>query len=427
MRKTIVALAVAACVFSLFSLFPCSGFALAKPALARPAATPTPEPLTQKIREKQTLIEATRRKLEESRKKLHSARFKVQTISEQLDATNGSIARVSGSLALLATGIERTQARLTIKRRQLDAASASLGRHRSALEGRLVDIYEYGPATYLDVLMQASSFTEFLTRWDFLRALLRSDAALIAKINVEQAQFEKAVAELEATQNDLESQRSDQQSKRAELATLAEQRQRLLSIAQRQKNVIAQEVVELEELTAAQEAALQRLIVEKQRQDQERVRQAKLAAWQARRAAAIAAGLPPPPEPDLGVTQFSWPVRGPITSGYGMRRHPVLGGIRMHNGIDIGASYGAPIEAAAEGVVIYSGWYGGYGNTVIIDHGGGVSTLYAHCSALYVHGNQEIQRGQVVGLVGATGYATGPHLHFEIRVNGVPVDPLTRL
>jgi murein DD-endopeptidase MepM/ murein hydrolase activator NlpD len=99
----------------------------------------------------------------------------------------------------------------------------------------------------------------------------------------------------------------------------------------------------------------------------------------------------------------------------------------LHSGIDIGVGYGVPIQASADGIVIYAGWYGGYGNAIIIDHSSGLSTLYAHCSAMYVSDRQWIQRGQVIGAVGATGWATGPHLHFEIRVNGVPVDPLSRL
>jgi murein DD-endopeptidase MepM/ murein hydrolase activator NlpD len=110
-----------------------------------------------------------------------------------------------------------------------------------------------------------------------------------------------------------------------------------------------------------------------------------------------------------------------------MRMHPITHQWKMHTGLDIGAPMGATITAAAGGKVIYSGWEGGYGNTVIIDHGGSTSTLYGHCSQLFVSEGQDVQRGQAIAAVGATGEATGPHLHFEIRINGVPVDPAPRL
>jgi len=122
---------------------------------------------------------------------------------------------------------------------------------------------------------------------------------------------------------------------------------------------------------------------------------------------------------------LSVPIAGaPITSGFGMRVHPILGTARMHTGIDFGAGTGTPIRAAADGTVVSAGPYGGYGNATIIDHGNGLATLYGHQSRILVSQGQHVQRGQVIGLVGATGLATGPHLHFEVRVSGTPVNPL---
>jgi len=398
-------------------------------ALSPRADAATPVPLSVRIREKQKLVELTRLRLERKRGQLHQARYKVLTISQQLDATNYSISRVEDQIAALSYQIEKTQMRLQIRRRQLAATRASLDRHRGALGDRLRGMYEYGPASYLDVLLNSTSFTDFVERWDLLRYILHSDGVLIARINVEAEHYATMVDALAATEATLSSQEQDQQRKRSELGVLADERQQLLAAAQAQKSVIATQVVQLENLTAAEEARLQALIAEKQREDAAAVCGAQIAAAQARRAAAAAAGLPPPIEHPCtsapGV--FSWPAHGPITSPFGYRISPITGGREFHTGIDIGADYGAPILASADGIVIYAGWYGGYGNVEIIDHGSGLSTLYAHCSVLYAVVNQRVQRGQVIALVGATGWATGPHLHFEIRVNGVPVDPLTRL
>jgi murein DD-endopeptidase MepM/ murein hydrolase activator NlpD len=116
-----------------------------------------------------------------------------------------------------------------------------------------------------------------------------------------------------------------------------------------------------------------------------------------------------------------WPVNGPVTSGFGIRWG------RMHEGIDIAAPSGTPIAAAAAGSAIYAGWMSGYGNLVVIDHGGGLATAYAHCSAILVTVGQQVSQGDTIALVGSTGHSTGPHLHFEVRVNGVAVDPLLYL
>jgi murein DD-endopeptidase MepM/ murein hydrolase activator NlpD len=142
----------------------------------------------------------------------------------------------------------------------------------------------------------------------------------------------------------------------------------------------------------------------------------------------LLAGVEAPPQANEGGPgSFSWPASGPITSPFGMRVHPGTGAFKMHTGIDIGAPMGATITAAASGRVIFAGVESGYGNTIIVDHGGQTSTLYAHCSQIFVGNNQDVQRGQAIGAVGATGDATGPHLHFEIRINGVAVDPTSRL
>ena len=121
---------------------------------------------------------------------------------------------------------------------------------------------------------------------------------------------------------------------------------------------------------------------------------------------------------------FIRPVSGRVSSGFGMRMHPILRRARMHTGLDMAAASGTPIHAAAGGVVIFAGRFGGYGNCAMIDHGGGTVTLYGHCSSLGCAVGEKVQQGQVIAYVGSTGLSTGPHLHFEVRKNGVPVSPL---
>jgi murein DD-endopeptidase MepM/ murein hydrolase activator NlpD len=128
-----------------------------------------------------------------------------------------------------------------------------------------------------------------------------------------------------------------------------------------------------------------------------------------------------------GTGQLMYPTIGPVTSNFGWRTHPILGTERFHSGIDFGADYGSLIYASEQGRVIYADWYGGYGNAVIIDHGNGMTTLYGHCSELYVKDGDAVVKGQPIAAVGSTGFSTGPHLHFELRANGEPIDPAAYL
>ncbi|MGI9624077.1 MAG: peptidoglycan DD-metalloendopeptidase family protein [Acidimicrobiales bacterium] len=132
---------------------------------------------------------------------------------------------------------------------------------------------------------------------------------------------------------------------------------------------------------------------------------------------------PSPPDPGPGTPSFSRPIGGPISSPYGFRIHPIYGTRRLHTGIDYHAGQGAPIAAAASGTVIFAGSFSGYGNTVIVQHSGGYSTLYAHMSGFNLSNGASVNKGETVGFVGSTGLSTGPHLHFEIRLNGTAVDP----
>jgi murein DD-endopeptidase MepM/ murein hydrolase activator NlpD len=192
-----------------------------------------------------------------------------------------------------------------------------------------------------------------------------------------------------------------------------------VSAAAAERDAVSQQVTELEEISASDESALEGLIQQKQREE--------AARREAARRAALLSGGAPPPELGGGPGAVGWPVSGPITSPFGMRFDPVQHHYQLHSGIDVAAPQGVTISAASEGKIIFAGWYGGYGNAIIIDHGGGISTLYGHCSQIFVGVGQEVQRGQAIGAVGMTGDATGPHVHFEVRVNGKPVDPMSYL
>jgi len=151
--------------------------------------------------------------------------------------------------------------------------------------------------------------------------------------------------------------------------------------------------------------------------------EAKARAAEAAAAAAANGGSTAPAPGSSSASGFQWPVRGSVSSGFGYRIHPIYGTRRLHTGLDISGGFGTPIAAAKGGTVIDARYRGGYGNAVVISHGGGITTLYAHQSTMNVSSGQQVSKGDIIGWVGSTGASTGPHLHFEVRVNGSPVNP----
>jgi murein DD-endopeptidase MepM/ murein hydrolase activator NlpD len=377
-----------------------------------------------KIRSQQAEIDATHKRLDEKRVQLRFAQTRVQDLHNQLAQTTRDIGHVTATLDQLDALVTHNKRKLAWNQIQLDAAEATLARHNSALRRRLVDAYERGDMGYVNVLLSSTSFSDFVERWDDIRFLIAANQKTVRVRRSAERNVSHARRTLQGERSGLEVSLQRQQQAKYHLAALASERVQLVNAADAQRRNVSIEVAQLEELSASQEAQLESYIRERQREEAAR----RLAeAEERRRAAQLAGRAAPPAVSDTGPSAFAWPTSGPITDPFGMRMHPVTHQWRMHNGLDIGAPMGATIVASAPGKIIYAGWEGGYGNTIIIDHGGAASTLYGHCSQLFVSEGQEVARGQAIGAVGSTGISTGPHLHFEIRINGVAVDPSSRL
>jgi murein DD-endopeptidase MepM/ murein hydrolase activator NlpD len=301
---------------------------------------------------------------------------------------------------------------------QLDAAQKTLARHNDALKRRLIQAYEYGDLGYLAVLLQARSFGDFLERWNDVSYVVKANQTTIRQRRADAQRVEKIETGLLADETSLRNARAAADQQQLALSALAKQRANLLEVAQSEKRDVAVEVGQLEDTSAAAEAALEALVHEKQQEEEAR----RAAA----RRAALLAGESLPPEPGAP-GQLLWPVSGPITSPFGMRMHPVYGRPILHAGIDIAANQGTTIAAAADGRVIVAGYQGDCGKMVALDHHGGLSTIYCHMSQIFVGVGQDVQRGQAIGAVGMTGDATGPHVHFQVMQDGHPVYPMSFL
>ncbi|HEY7873572.1 MAG TPA: peptidoglycan DD-metalloendopeptidase family protein, partial [Actinomycetota bacterium] len=285
--------------------------------------------------------------------------------------------------------------------------------HRTTVfEGRAVAAYKAGPAAYAESILSSESFTDLVDRTEYYRAALDADTALLEEIDVLREQLEARRAEVEAKEEEIAAAKlSLEKDRDAVAAARARQAQDLAA----KQDVIAEKRGLLADIRGRQG----RLEAEEERLERE--------SQQLQSIIQQAASSTPSAYAPTGGGQFLWPAGGSITSGYGYRIHPIFGTRRLHSGVDIGAAYGSGVVAADKGNVVYVGAMSGYGNVVVVDHGGGISTLYAHLSAFSVSSGQTVGRGSPIASVGCTGYCTGPHLHFEVRVNGAPVDPLPYL
>lgn len=319
----------------------------------------------------------------------------VQRATTELRTLEGELAVHRNKLALLTQKYRLQTDRLNQLRRDYAAAEARLFR-------RIVAIYQEEETTAVDVVLRARSIAEMLDQLDYLKDIGQQDRAIARQVAKAKGQMWQARREtnllrqdVSATAKEVEVRLDRQLEERNRL--VAAQNQLASAKEQKQRTLARVEVTEqefLQEVEGLLEASAELT--------------AKILAAQSRSAGVSVSGS----------GTFIWPVSGPVTSTFGLRWG------RMHEGIDIAAPGGTPIVAAGAGIVIFAGWLGGYGQLVVVDHGGGVATAYAHMSQIGSSVGQQVGQGQVIGYVGSTGHSTGNHLHFEVRVNGVARDPL---
>lgn len=333
----------------------------------------------------------------------------IGSVSEQLRQIEGQLRQATTELNTITEQRVAVENDITLNERQLAEAQKRLEGREAVFYKRVRDIYINGRLSYLDVVIGSKDFSDFANRLEVLKRIIDSDINLISEIKKERAQIEAHKKKLEEDRAKLVELEKAALAKQAEIEQKKAERNVVLQKAQNDRAVAMQAIEELNASSAQISAMLKE-------------RQAARAAAAA--AAAQSAGQGSSYTWVQGTGQLGWPVSGEITSPYGYRVHPIWGTTIYHSGIDIGVDEGTPVHAADSGVIVWSGWMGGYGYAVVIDHGNGLSTLYGHNSELAVDEGQSVYKGQVVAYAGSTGNSTGPHVHFEVRENGDPVDPM---
>jgi murein DD-endopeptidase MepM/ murein hydrolase activator NlpD len=388
-------------------------------ALALLVAAPASGGLYDRKQDVDNRIAGLQSKLAQAQEREASLAAEIASVSERIRSLEADVGDVSSRLAVLEDDLALHQRKLDALTALYQLQSERLAFLRSQYElavarlsARLVAIYEGDDPSTLDVLVEAKNFRDILEQLEFLESIADQDRTIVKHVagardhmRELRARTGKTKARVAAVTRVIKVRTEQARALRTRLIA----QQQGLANARRSRRASLADVQENAQQYASEAAALQA----ESANLAARIRSAQAAAAQSSVTYSSSGSSDTTPS----ASGLIWPVSGPVVSPFGMRWG------RMHEGIDIGAGYGTPIAAAASGTVIYAGWMGGYGNLIIIDHGGGIATAYGHQSSFAVGGGH-VSQGQTIGYVGCTGHCFGPHLHFEVRVNGSAVDPL---
>ena len=336
---------------------------------------------------------------EEKRQQSAELAGKIESLSEEKRILDEEAEAAIAEHEARKAELDATLSRLEENEEKLEKAEADYKDKTGKLGQRVRDIYINGQISYLDVLFGAKDFSDLMTRMDLLKRVIKQDYDLVQVVLAEKAEIERTKSSLEKDKAVQAQQEAKARAARDEREVKVAKRKALLDRMKNDKAIID---AQYDELMAAS------------KQVEEMLRRSSYAT-----AAPAAVGG--------GSGAMLWPMAGPVTSEFGWRVHPITGTQKFHSGVDIGGDYGQPIAAAQGGTVEYAGWISGYGNAVIISHGGGISTLYGHCQSLAVGVGQQVSQGETIAYCGSTGNSTGPHCHFEVRQGGEPISPYSYL
>lgn len=411
--------------------------------------------------------------IDEKQKELKDIRGNIEGTKGEIESVKGEQADVSTQLAKLEEELREnkiqlekterelveTQENLEVTKEELEMAIEEAKVHKGLMKERLCAMYMCTNTSYLEIIFEAKSFTDFLDRIVMVREIVSLDQQVLEEMQAIEEEIQEKKLQLEEQETSIEQKKAKIISTRKTIENQQAEREALLVKLKEQEKELEEGLAQLEKESKEIEETIKRYIEEqaekeRKRKEEERRRkeeenrrrkeQEQLAAKKNTSSRGNSSGGTTSPNKDSNNKptggdstpkytggSMTWPVPGyySISSPYGYRTHPVSGKRKLHTGIDIagGGINGQSAVATASGTVIMAQYYGGYGNCVIIDHGGGLSTLYGHGSSILVSPGQSVKKGQPVLRVGSTGVSTGPHLHFEVRKNGSPVNPMNYL
>ncbi|MBQ7128961.1 MAG: DUF3450 family protein [Clostridia bacterium] len=360
------------------------------------------------LNEKQKKIQ---KKLDSLKDDKADAKEKAENLQDQVDVIETKVDTMTAKVNALGSEIEDLESQINKKESQIKKA-------KNQLKERLKAIYIAGASTDVLVLLSADDYSDFLEKSDIMKCITSDTKDLMGKLQKDIKKINKAKKQVEAKKSEADSLKQQLVTEKSNLDSKYKEAESAYSKLADTESALKEESAEIIKEKEAAQAEFDRI-----------AREAAKRALAARNSSSSSRT----PNVKIGSSGFTWPYGGSsyyISSGFGYRYHPTMHYNKLHGGVDItgGGAYGTPILATASGTVILASYNGSYGNCVMIDHGiyqgSSLISLYGHCSSLAVGSGQSVKQGQVIAYVGSTGRSTGPHLHFEMRVNGNRVNPL---
>jgi murein DD-endopeptidase MepM/ murein hydrolase activator NlpD len=349
-----------------------------------------------KIDELKNSLEDTKQQRENILNRLGQENQEKNSVSQEIDRLDSEIRSINSKINDINSKIENMNNSISECENNINKLENEINLKTELLEKRVRVMYKKGGSLgYIEVLFDAKDLGDFLTRLDMIQKIVDNDVELLRGLKTEKNELNMLKAKLEREKVELANALKDVEVKKEKIVTVS--RSKEIYMRNLEQNI--EELKAMDDKLLADSKRLESEILKVQMKEE------------------YAGGV------------MTWPSPGyyRITSYYGYRKHPIYGYYKNHNGLDIAVPMNQTVVAANDGVVLYAGWYGAYGNMVLIDHGGGISTLYGHNTTVLVSKGEKVAKGQAVANSGTTGLSTGPHVHFEVRVNGARTDPMNYL
>lgn len=364
-------------------------------SLLLPSKSYYPETLQQELERIKKEKEDTRKKIEEAKKAETDYMKQVDDIENNLVEALAQLDELDKEFKESKSNLDKSTIELVIKNTELSELEKELNEKVEILNTRIASIYKNKNYKVIDLIFGTNSFLKILSKFKFMTLLAKQDIQIMSEVKEKRDETAEVKKNIENLKNKQEIQKQKferlvgkAEEKEYQIEGIYNEKKTLLGKTRANKNVL----ISMENQLDSKEAEITKKLE------------------------SLRYGIAP------GILLF--PIKGIISSNYGNRLSPITGTMRFHAGVDVADNSGTPIRAAAGGEILQAGYMTGYGYAILIYHGGGVATFYGHMSGFAVKQGQQVKKGQIIGYVGSTGWSTGPHLHFEIRINGAPVNPL---